>query len=111
VIDATANLSVQIDSQSIPDEVLKTYFREQSPVFDFTFPNATDNLLVAGAEGPFTGCALAPANVNGTCFVSADDGVYVMLSPLTAVSHTLHFTGTFPESNFNINTTYNLTVQ
>ena len=111
MIDATTSLSVQIDSQSIPNEVLKTYFREQSPVFDFTFPNATDNLLVAGGEGPFTGCSLTPANVNGTCFLSADDGVYVMLSPLTAGSHTLHFTGTFPESNFTINITYNLTVQ
>jgi hypothetical protein len=110
-MDTAANLSLQIDSQSIPNDVLKTYFREQSPVFDFTLPNATNNLFVNGGEGPFTGCSLAPAGVPGTCFIGVDDGVYVMLSPLSAGSHTLHFLGTIQQFNFSLNITYHLTVQ
>ena len=102
---------VQIDGQSIPDQVLKTYFREQSPVFDFTLPDSTDNLFVAQGEGPFTGCSLAPAIVHGTCFLGVDDEVYVMLSPLTPGSHTLHFTGALPQFNFSLNITNYLTVR
>jgi len=109
LIDPTTNLSVRIDGESIPN--LKTNFREQSPVFDFTLPDAKDNLLVAVGEGPFTKCSLAPAGVDGSCFVGVDDGVYVMLSPLSGGNHTLHFTGTFPQfSNFKIDITYYLTV-
>jgi hypothetical protein len=112
ILDPTTNLSVQIDGESIPN--LKTNFREQSPAFDFTLPGAKDNLLVAIGEGPFTKCSVAPAlaPAGGTCFVGVDDGVYVMLSPPSRGSHTLHFTGTFPQfTNFKIDITYILTVQ
>jgi len=112
VIDPTTNLSVSIDGATIPNQVLKTNFRVQSPVFSFTLPDANDNLLRAIGEGPFTRCSLAPAGVDGSCFVAVDDGVYVMLSPLSPGKHLLHFTGTFPQfSNFVIDITYYLTVQ
>ena len=94
-IDATTNLTVVIDGQSI--ENLKSNFRVQSPAFDFTLPTS-NNLFNAVGEGPFNG---------GTYSLAVDDGVYVMLAPLSAGDHTLHFTGTIPPG-FNINITYHL---
>jgi len=108
IIDPATNLSVQIDGESIPN--LKTNFREQSAVFDFTLPDVKDNVLVAIGEGPFTNCSLALAGVDGSCFVGVDDGVYVMLSPLSRGSHTLHFTATLPQFKFTLDITYYLTV-
>jgi hypothetical protein len=35
----------------------------------------------------------------------------LMLAPLSEGKHSLHFTGTFPQFNFAINVTYNLTVR
>ena len=35
----------------------------------------------------------------------------LMLAPLSEGKHSLHFTGTFPQFNFGINVTYNLTVR
>jgi hypothetical protein len=35
----------------------------------------------------------------------------LMLAPLSDGKHSLHFTGTFPQFNFTINVTYNLTVR
>ncbi len=100
-IDPTTNLAVQIDGRPIRD--LKSKFRVQSPAFDITLPT-NNNLFNAIGEGPFNG---------GTYSPSVDDGVYVMLAPLSTGSHRLRFTGTFAQVNppFVVDITYNLTVQ
>jgi hypothetical protein len=100
-IDPTTNLSVAIDGQTIPN--LKSDFRVTSPAFDFTLPSH-DNLFNAVGEGPFNG---------GTYSLAVDDGVYVMIAPLSKGTHTLHFKGTFPQFKppFAIDITYNLTVK
>lgn len=96
-MDAAANLSFDIDGAKIPR--LKKDFRIQSPAFVFTLPD--DNLFNAVGEGPYPG---------GAYFPGVDDGVYVMLAPLSAGSHKVHFHGAFPVWNFTLDITYILNV-
>jgi hypothetical protein len=96
-IDGTTNLSFELDGAKIPH--LKKDFRVQSPAFVFTIPD--DNLFNAVGEGQYPG---------GAYFPGLDDGVYVMLSPLRAGPHQIHFHGFMPAFNFTLDITYNLTV-
>jgi hypothetical protein len=90
-------VSLELDGAKIPR--LKKDFRVQSTAFAFTIPD--DNLFNAVGEGPYPG---------GSYFPAADDGVYLMVSPLPAGPHTLHFHGRFPQYNFTWDITYNLMV-
>jgi hypothetical protein len=92
IIDGAVSLEVDLDGQSLKDKDLIA-FRIQSSAFDITLPN--DNLFNVAA---------------GTYFPAVDDGVYVMLEPLSAGSHLLHFTGRIPAFNFTLDITYYLTV-
>lgn len=89
--------SFEIDGAAVPH--LKDRFRVQSTAFGFTIPD--DNLFTAIGEGNFTGGAFFPA---------VDDGVYVMLSPLPAGPHQVHFHGFLPAFDFTLDVTYNLMV-
>jgi len=83
-----------------PIRHLKERFRVQSLAFGFTIP--ADNLLKS-----------VYGNVNfvaGTYFPAVDDGYYVMLSPLPAGPHTIHFHGFMPTYNFTLDITYHLNV-
>ena len=95
VIDGATKLEVDLDGQSLKD--LRP-FRIQSSVFDFTLPD--DNVFTA----------LGQPEAAGTYFTAVDDGVYVMLQPLSPGPHLLHFTGSFPAFNFSLDITYHLTV-
>jgi hypothetical protein len=68
-------------------------FNVESPAFTFDVPE--DNVL--GVPGPDTG-------------LSVSSGVYLMLAPLSAGEHTLHFGGTYPDFNFTLDITYHITV-
>ncbi len=96
-MDGAANLSFDIDGAKIPR--LKKDFRVQSPAFVFTLPD--DNLFNAVGEGPYPG---------GAYFPGVDDGVYVMVAPLSAGWHKIHFHGAFPVWDFTLDITYNLNV-
>ena len=96
-IDGATNLWFDIDGAKIPH--LKKDFRVQSSAFVFTIPD--DNLFTAVGEGPYPG---------GSYFPGLDDGVYVMLAPLSGGSHKIHFHGTMPAFNFTLDITYNLNV-
>lgn len=96
-MDGAANFSFEIDGAAIPH--LKNRFRVQSTATVFTIPD--DNLFTKIGEGNFTG---------GAYFPLMDDGVYVMLSPLPAGPHQIHFHGAFPVYNFALDITYNLNV-
>lgn len=95
-IDGTRNLVAEVDGVAISG--LKTHFRVQSLQFDVTMPD--DNFLNAIGEGPF------PA---GTYSPVVDDGVYVMLAPLTVGNHTLKIKGMWANGGTQ-NITYNLNV-
>lgn len=90
-----AKFEADVDGKTVGQ--LKT-FRLQSPAFEFTLP--ADNVLNATGEGPFAAGTYSPV---------VEDGIYLLLPPLSAGSHTVHWGGTFiNEPNQNI--TYNLTV-
>jgi hypothetical protein len=91
LVDLAANLTATIDGVVIQD--LDKY-RAASPLF--TFGPLPENNLLGKAPG-----AVSPA---------VADGVYLMLPPLSAGNHTIHFAGTVPDFNFFLDITYNLTV-
>jgi len=96
-IDAATNLFCEVDGAPIPH--LKERFRVQSSAFGFTIPS--DNFFTAVGEGPFKA---------GTYFPAVDDGVYVMLPPLSHGQHVIHFGGAFTIYNFTLDITYYFTV-
>jgi len=104
--DMRANLAAAMDGTSNEFDIdgkqirnLLQDFRVQSPATVFTIPD--DNLWTAIGEGTFTG---------GAYFPLVDDGVYVMLAPLRAGPHKIHFHGYMPMYNFTLDITYNLVV-
>ena len=98
IINFGTDIAATVDGAPIPN--LKKKFREQSTVFSFTLPQ--DNLLNAIGEGPFDAGAYFPA---------VDEGFYLMLAPLPAGPHVIHFHAVFPAFDFTLDITYNLTVQ
>jgi hypothetical protein len=96
-IEGATNLSIEVDGAAVPH--LQDRFRVQSTAFVFTLPD--DNLFSAVGEGPYPG---------GAYFPGVDDAVYVMLSPLPAGPHQIHFHGFLPLWNFTLDITYNLMV-
>jgi hypothetical protein len=88
-IDGTTKLEADLDGRRIEN---LSAFRIQSSVFGFILPD--DNLYTLPA---------------GTYFPAVDDGVYVMLQPLSPGSHLLHFTGRV-SAGFSLDITYQLKV-
>jgi len=94
VAKATA-LACEVDG--VPVASLFSY-REQSPVFSFVLP-------VDNAFGD-------PALSGLTSYPTVDAGIYLMLAPLSAGQHTIHFHAEEPPPYaFVEDVTYNLTVQ
>jgi hypothetical protein len=94
-IDGVTDLEADIDGRGV--QGLAGY-RVTSPLFSFTLP--ADNFL------EFFG---VPGADPGTYYPSADDGIYLMVAPLSAGSHTVHFHAMFNPS-FTLDITYNLVV-
>lgn len=96
-LDMVTELSCEVDGASIPD--LFSY-RVTSPSFDVTFPD--NNLFqLFGCSG------IAAGTYSG--FVSG--GYYVMLAPMPAGLHTIHFGGSVGDPPFfTLDVTYNLLV-
>ena len=91
----TVSVNAEVDGHPIRN--LKTDFRVQSPVFEFTLP--IDNLLKAIGENIAA----------GTYSPMVDDGVYLMLSGLRPGNHVIHFNATVGSSPI-LDITYNLNV-
>ena len=95
--DAVTDLACEVDGVALQN--LAAY-RTESPLFDVMLP-AGD---IFGA-GPAT---YGP---------SMDQGYYLMLAPLSAGEHTIHFTGSMPATvapywtPFSVDVTYHITVQ
>lgn len=89
IVDTLIDLSAEIDGVPVED---LTIYRATSPDFHFVAPD--NNLLgVPGGSGEMTA-----------------DGYYLLLAPLPAGQHTIHFGGTFPLLGFAVDETYHLTV-
>ncbi len=95
-------LQAEIDGVSIPD---LSSDRVVSPSFDFSLPNGN---VLGAASGS---CIQSPP---GSCVapnLSAGDGFYVMVAPLSDGAHTVHFKGTFGAPiNFTTDVTYHMHV-
>jgi hypothetical protein len=99
IIDQTTGLQVTVDGKRLKGNLLKD-FRVQSTVYTSLLPDG--NLYQALGE---------PMIKKGS-YVGVDDGVYVMLEPLSKGPHTLNLKGSFPpQFNFVLDFTYNLIVQ
>jgi hypothetical protein len=94
-MDSAINLEADIDGRVVQNPA---GYREQSPVFSVNFP---DNNVFQ-----FFGFN-TPA---GTYSPFVDDGYYLMLAPLSAGPHTIHFHGTVSVANFTVDITYHLNV-
>lgn len=95
-IDGATKLTVKVDGRAV-----KGLVRVKSEVFATTIP--TDNIYNALCGGPGT----VPAGVYSP---SVDDGYYVLLKPLSAGNHTVHFHAEVPSQSFVLDVTYNLVV-
>jgi hypothetical protein len=89
IIATATGLSCQVDG--IPLQITAANL-EQSTPFSLFLP--ANNILGVPA---------------GVYFPSIDSGYYVLLNPLSAGSHTIHFAGSI--TNFSLDVTYNITVQ
>ncbi len=91
------DLACEVDG--VPLKNLAAY-RTESPLFDVTLP-----------EGDIFGAGPA------TYGPSMDQGYYLMLAPLSAGEHTIHFKGSMPATidpywtPFSVDVTYHITVQ
>jgi hypothetical protein len=99
VIDMAANVSADVDGAAVP-VTLNSNYREHSAPFSFTLPQ--DDVLSFIGEGPFHQGIYSPA---------VDAGYYVMLAPLPAGQHKVHFHGEVPAFSYVLDVTYNLTVK
>jgi hypothetical protein len=95
IMDLASNLSVELDGNPIQNVAS---YRVQSPVFGVLLP---DN----NVEQYFG--FIAPP---GEYAPMVGDGYYIMLAPLSAGSHILHFHGEVPAYSFTLDITYNITV-
>jgi hypothetical protein len=95
-IDSTTGLKLTVDGQTVSTN-LKRDFRVQSPVFTVATP--ANNLYYAMGE----------KFVTTGDYWGMDDGVYVMLKPLSKGTHEIKFQGTFPVFNFSLDVTYHIT--
>ncbi|HET9232721.1 MAG TPA: hypothetical protein VFP10_01115 [Candidatus Eisenbacteria bacterium] len=94
--DLAQNLWCEVDGYVIRD--LDAY-RVQSPLYTFG-PLPDNNLFQSiGIDAPA-----------GTMSQSVADGVHIILAPLPAGSHTIHFKGELPDFNFFVDITYHLNV-
>ncbi len=101
LMNAFVTLTCQIDGRPVPN--LSAY-RCQTPAgedYMVTFPD--NNVLQA--------LGWLPGLTAGTYGPSVDDGYYLMLAPLAAGKHTLHFTAANADGSFSLDVTYHLTVQ
>ena len=92
------SLSASVDGFNIPN--IQTY-RVQSPSINVVYPPASQSIFPVAEGGPA---------------ISAADGWYVMLKPLSKGTHTLHFKGAIPSSDINpdgfvTDATYHLTIK
>jgi hypothetical protein len=94
LIDLGRNLQSEVDGLPMP--ALEGY-RDRSPLFTFIVPGP-DDLNISGL-GP-------PLERDGV-----SDGIWVILAPLPAGPHAIHFHAELPEVEFVVDVTYNLTVR
>ncbi len=112
-MDGASDLSCTIDGVPVRGLSVPSPYRVQSPVFSYTLPADPDNLINWLLN--FLGCYPTPPP-SGGCFADGGtvtpvvaDGFYLMVAPLSAGEHTIHFAGSLSGSPFE-DITYHITV-
>lgn len=85
-------IACEIDGQ--PVRTLSAYRTQSSAIYSLTLPE--DNILGL-PSGPYHPCV--------------DTGYYVMLAPLSAGDHTIHFSGANGDNSFSLDVTYHIIVK
>jgi hypothetical protein len=98
-INQTTDLQVTLDNVTVKNDYLKTNFRVQSPVYSTVLP-----------DGNFYQALGEPVITPGT-YLGMDDGVYLMLAPLSKGTHKLNIKGYFPQWDFRLDFNYKLIIQ
>lgn len=96
IIDGVENLTCEVDGVSLQN--LDRYRFQSAGMFSLTVPE--DNVFDLWG---------VPTDA-GTYYPSVSDGYYVMLAPLAAGEHTIHFHGEIPMIGYAPDITYHLTV-
>ena len=91
VIATATGLSCEVDGSPVPITAANL---EQSTPFSLRLPD--DNILGVPA---------------GVYFPAVDSGYYVLLPPLSAGQHTIHWAGSLTFFSLSLDVTYNITVQ
>jgi hypothetical protein len=97
------SLSAFLDGVQLTD---LSHYLVESPSFQFG-PLPDNNLITYFCVDQGEGCPAAQAGRTGE---SVGIGIYLMLPPLSAGTHTLQFHAEIPAANYVIDTTYHLTV-
>jgi hypothetical protein len=95
----SAGVTVKAEIDGAPVPHLEKRFRVRSTVFSFTLPD--DNWLKKTTGNNYQA---------GAYFPSAGDGWYLMVKPLNAGKHTIHFYGSCCGGAFTLDVTYHVTV-
>ena len=98
LIDTVTTLEADVDGKPIRD--IKQLYRAKTDNTSFSVTLPSDNLFTS------TSCPIAA----GTYHDLVSDGYYLMLTPLSVGSHTIHFKGE-TSSGFTTEVTYHLTVR
>jgi hypothetical protein len=98
-MDSATNLRAEVDGVPVGNA---SRYRVQSPPGCFSFTLPQDDLLTFIGEGPYA------AGTSSGCAVA--DGFFLLVTPLPAGRHVIHFHGEIPSFGFTLDVTYNLTV-
>ena len=106
--DAT-NMTCTIDGKAVIGltNVLNTPYRVQSTAFAYTCPPVRNVLHDLAGDS----CYQNALGSDYTIPLAVEDGVFLLLSPLSAGHHVIHVTGAYIPGNFTENWTHYLTVQ
>jgi hypothetical protein len=92
VMDSAEDLEVTVDGKALKDV---NKYRVQTPVFHLDGPEKEEDGVNPGAAGPHK---------------MISDGYWIMLKPLPAGEHVVHFKGKVKKVGFNVDVTYKLTI-
>ena len=101
------NMTCTIDGVVVGSltNVLTTPYRVQSTLFNYTCPAVHNVLHDVFNEGCYQNNTGTTYTING----AVEDGVFLLIAPLSVGSHIIHVTGAYP-GQFNENWTHYLTV-
>jgi hypothetical protein len=109
VVDGVTSMTCTIDSVAVSGltSVLTSPYRVQSTVFDYTCPAVHNYLYDHRSLTCYQNSSGTPYTITG----AVEDGVFLMVAPLSVGSHVIHVTCAFPAFGLTSDFTHYLTVK